>query len=120
METHLLSMDQNTVNALPPVFAPEPHAPVNVARTLLDMQGQDARSFTGGQLDVRTLLCFGSRRVFEQLQWLPDLPVSKLPDALVLQVAGLLDPPDPEGRDWALLALQMNLGDKQVSGSYDG
>ena len=118
METHLLSMDQNTVNALPPVFAPEPHPPANVARALVDMQGQDQR-FINSQLDVRSLLCFGSKRVVEQLQWMPDLPVSTMPDALVLQIAGLLDPPDPAGKDWALLALQMNLGDKENPGSYD-
>ncbi|CAG0915982.1 unnamed protein product [Notodromas monacha] len=124
METHLLSMDQQTVNALPPVFAPEPHPPLQVARCLLDVrngsESNDASKPTTATttttgLDVKALLCFGSQRVFDQVEWLPDLPVSSLPDPLVLQVAGLLDPPDPAGRDWALLALQMNLGDKQIT-----
>jgi len=41
-----------------------------------------------------------------------DLPTSELPPACMQVLSRLLDPPDPLGRDWCLLAVKLGLGHK--------
>jgi death-associated protein kinase len=41
-----------------------------------------------------------------------ELPVTALSTVCRQQLCKLLDPPDPLGKDWCLLAVQLGLGDK--------
>jgi len=41
-----------------------------------------------------------------------ELPVTALSTVCRQQLCKLLDPPDPMGKDWCLLAVQLGLGDK--------
>ncbi|XP_044740300.1 death-associated protein kinase 1-like isoform X2 [Chrysoperla carnea] len=55
------------------------------------------------------LVMFGCSTLSTILQWSCSLSCRDLHPAVVLRLAGLLDPPDPLGRDWCVLALRMGL-----------
>lgn len=55
------------------------------------------------------LVCLGSEEVFNSLTLGVDLHVSHLTIHTRRQLSRLLDPPDPMGRDWCLLAVVLGL-----------
>jgi len=58
------------------------------------------------------LLCFGSTEVQSMLVKGPDLHVSSMSTVTRQSLCQLLDMPNPMGKDWCMLAVQMGLIDK--------
>uniref|UniRef100_A0A915D171 Death domain-containing protein n=1 Tax=Ditylenchus dipsaci TaxID=166011 RepID=A0A915D171_9BILA len=61
------------------------------------------------------VVCFGSRDVAAVLTLGIDVSVSQLQLASRCELASLLDPPEPMGRDWSILAVKLNLEDQQIA-----
>ncbi|XP_006823401.1 death-associated protein kinase 1-like [Saccoglossus kowalevskii] len=58
------------------------------------------------------LLCFTSQTLGSSITFGADLHLSHLHPHTRRQLSMLLDPPDPMGRDWCLLALSLGLGEQ--------
>ncbi|XP_043214460.1 death-associated protein kinase dapk-1-like isoform X4 [Amphibalanus amphitrite] len=58
------------------------------------------------------LLCFGAEQLLSALTWLPELPVAVAPVAARRRLCAALDPADPLGKDWCLLAVQLGLTER--------
>ncbi|XP_069694753.1 death-associated protein kinase 1-like isoform X2 [Periplaneta americana] len=69
-------------------------------------------SLTGNYESVLDLVGFGAAEVTELVLSGDELPVTALSTVCRQQLCKLLDPPDPLGKDWCLLAVQLGLADK--------
>lgn len=58
------------------------------------------------------LLCFGSKDILDSATFGRDLHISCLGTNARQQLCRFLDPPDPMGRDWCLLAVQLGMVEK--------
>lgn len=58
------------------------------------------------------LICFGSSEILSVLKPGPELHISAISTLTRQMLCQLLDPPDPMGRDWCLLAVQLEMSDK--------
>merc|ERR1711953_1154048 len=58
------------------------------------------------------LICFGSSEILSVLKPGPELHISAISTLTRQMLCQLLDPADPMGRDWCLLAVQLEMTDK--------
>uniref|UniRef100_A0A4W3H2G0 non-specific serine/threonine protein kinase n=1 Tax=Callorhinchus milii TaxID=7868 RepID=A0A4W3H2G0_CALMI len=58
-----------------------------------------------------SILCFGCHDIYSQGSLGMDIPVSELNNLARRKLIRLLDPPDPMGKDWCLLATNLGLVD---------
>lgn len=50
----------------------------------------------------------------KHMKWGCALKVRDLPGPVKLRLCGLLDPPEPHGRDWCLLAVRLGVCQKKI------
>lgn len=65
----------------------------------------------GYKENFSSILCFGCLDVYSQGNLGMDIPVSELNLLTRRKLSRLLDPPDPMGKDWCLLAINLGLVD---------
>ncbi|CAG0890672.1 unnamed protein product [Darwinula stevensoni] len=59
--------------------------------------------------DVADLFFFGDLQMVEKVIWLPDQEASTMHITTKQALCNLLDTPDPQGKDWCLLAVKLGL-----------
>ncbi len=96
--------------------ASAPEANVTSAQAQAETKASPPNSPTTSEPDQNTeaftdLVCFGSDEIAEFLTLGPDLHISHLSIHTRRLIASKLDPPDPMGRDWCLLAVSLGLQD---------
>ncbi|XP_067171422.1 death-associated protein kinase 1 isoform X3 [Apteryx mantelli] len=95
----------------------EHHEPVMVyqPRDFFRAQSQKETSLTntmgGYKESFSSILCFGCLEVYSQGSLGMDIHVSDLNLLTRRKLSRLLDPPDPMGKDWCLLAMNLGLPD---------
>lgn len=95
----------------------EHHEPVMIyqPRDFFRAQGQKETSLTntmgGYKESFSSILCFGCLDVYSQGNLGMDIHVSDLNLLARRKLSRLLDPPDPMGKDWCLLAMNLGLPD---------
>uniref|UniRef100_A0A8C9MMC8 Death associated protein kinase 1 n=1 Tax=Serinus canaria TaxID=9135 RepID=A0A8C9MMC8_SERCA len=95
----------------------EHHEPVMVyqPRDFFRAQSQKETSLTntmgGYKESFSSILCFGCLDVYSQGSLGMDIHVSDLNLLIRRKLSRLLDPPDPMGKDWCLLAMNLGLPD---------
>ncbi|XP_030323506.1 death-associated protein kinase 1 isoform X5 [Calypte anna] len=95
----------------------EHHEPVMVyqPRDFFRAQSQKETSLTntmgGYKESFSSILCFGCLDVYSQGSLGMDIHVSDLSLLTRRKLSRLLDPPDPMGKDWCLLAMNLGLAD---------
>ncbi|KAF7635152.1 hypothetical protein Mgra_00005435 [Meloidogyne graminicola] len=65
----------------------------------------------GEQEEFTDVVCFGSTEVAGLLSLGIDISVAQLQPCTRSELAALLDPSDPMGRDWSILAVRLNLAE---------
>ncbi|GCB80407.1 hypothetical protein scyTo_0016192, partial [Scyliorhinus torazame] len=84
-------------------------------RDFFRAQAQKETSLTntigGYKESFSSILCFGCLDVYSQGNLGMDIPVSELNLLARRKLSRLLDPPDPMGKDWCLLATNLGLDD---------
>lgn len=107
LERHLLSVHELTAHHNP-VLA---YIPKDVL--LAQMNGKELLSMNSGDKLITEklidLVAFGSKEIYSCMQPGLDLHVSHLSLNARRQLSCVLDPPDPIGRDWCLLAVSFGL-----------
>ncbi|KAJ8929568.1 hypothetical protein NQ314_017732 [Rhamnusium bicolor] len=71
-------------------------------------------------LDIESLITLdeddkGDVELASNIQWGCALKIRDLPAPVKLKLCGLLDPPEPHGRDWCLLALRLGLCQEKIA-----
>ncbi|PSN41147.1 hypothetical protein C0J52_05197 [Blattella germanica] len=111
IEKHILSAEQLRLHSdLVQCWAPD-----ELMASILQPPCLNAKLFnplTGNYESVLDLVGFGAPEVSELVLSGDDLPVTALSTVCRQQLSKLLDPPDPLGKDWCLLAVQLGLADK--------
>ena len=88
------------------------YEPKHIFKAQLEKERLLVNEITGETETFTDLFCFGSESVESNTITGVDLHVSELPVLTRRQLCMMLDPPDPMGRDWCLLALTVGLTDK--------
>jgi len=104
------SSDLKSHNARPHTWGP-----ADLVRKLMSDQGFDAvlENPTSGALETLSqLVCFGSTEICSVLKPGTDLHISAISTLTRQLLCQLLDPTDPMGKDWCLLAVKLGLVDK--------
>lgn len=60
-------------------------------------------------LSLEDLLTFGNEALLTGLKWGPRLHLSSVRTPVFQRLCYMLDPPDPHGKDWCLLAIRLGL-----------
>uniref|UniRef100_A0ACB8ERD9 Death-associated protein kinase 1 n=2 Tax=Sphaerodactylus townsendi TaxID=933632 RepID=A0ACB8ERD9_9SAUR len=95
----------------------EHHEPVMIyqPRDFFRAQSQKETSLTntmgGYKESFSSILCFGCLDIYSQGSLGMDIHVSDLNPLTRRKLSRLLDPPDPMGKDWCLLAMNLGLPD---------
>ncbi|XP_070598882.1 death-associated protein kinase 1 [Erythrolamprus reginae] len=95
----------------------EHHEPIMIyqPRDFFRAQSQKETSLTntmgGYKESFSSILCFGCLDVYSQVSLGMDIHVSDLNLLTRRKLSRLLDPPDPMGKDWCLLAMNLGLPD---------
>lgn len=61
------------------------------------------------------LIMFGDAELAGNIHWGCALKMDDLSPAVKLKLCGILDPPEPHGRDWCLLALRLGLNQEKIA-----
>ncbi|XP_050311548.1 death-associated protein kinase 1-like [Anthonomus grandis grandis] len=64
---------------------------------------------------ISQIIMFDDIDLSRHIQWGCVLGVQELPGPVKLRLCGHLDPPEPHGRDWCLLALRLGLCQKKIA-----
>ncbi len=88
------------------------YEPKHIFKAQLEQDGYLLNEITGEKENFTDLFCFGSESVESNTIAGVDLHLTDLPVLTRRQLSMLLDPPDPMGKDWCLLALSVGLVDK--------
>ena len=110
LERHLLSARQLAEHRCPT------HAYIPKDVLYAQRSGHDVVSFNAGTGTVSEsiidLVAYGSEEIFASLKSGLALHVSNLPLNARRQLCSMLDPTDPLGRDWCLLAISLGLSEE--------
>ena len=91
------------------------YEPKHIFKAQLEEERHLINEITGEKESFTDLFCFGSESVESNTIAGVNLHMSDLPALTRRQLSMLLDPPDPMGKDWCLLALSVGLVDKVPS-----
>uniref|UniRef100_A0A914M180 Non-specific serine/threonine protein kinase n=2 Tax=Meloidogyne incognita group TaxID=654580 RepID=A0A914M180_MELIC len=106
IERHFLSpkhLKEHRTN--PASFTPEVIMEMQLNESLI-IENSD-----GEQEEFTDVVCFGSTEVAGLLSLGIDISVAQLQPCTRSELAALLDPSDPMGRDWSILAVRLNLAE---------
>ncbi|XP_060523349.1 death-associated protein kinase 1-like [Cylas formicarius] len=114
-ELHLLSPEELKIHSDDPYCYP----PQVFASAMLEAESTLDVVLYNENLDsyesVVEIVMFGDMDLAKHIQWGCVLSISALPGPVKLRLCGLLDPPEPHGRDWCLLALRLGLCEKKLA-----
>lgn len=65
--------------------------------------------------EKKLIILLDDAELANNIQWGCALKVQDLPAPVKLKLCGLLDPPEPHGRDWCLLALRLGLCQEKIA-----
>ncbi|KAL7073040.1 hypothetical protein ACQ4LE_008336 [Meloidogyne hapla] len=105
-ERHFLSpkhLKEHRTN--PALFTPEVIMEMQLNESLIIVNSD------GEQEEFTDVVCFGSTEVAGLLSLGIDISVAQLQPCTRSELAALLDPSDPMGRDWSILAVRLNLAE---------
>ncbi|XP_071845037.1 death-associated protein kinase 1-like isoform X3 [Apostichopus japonicus] len=85
------------------------YEPLSIFRAQMSEQRTITNKITSEDEAFRDLFCYGNEAVEYSLVSGLDLYISELPGLVRRHLAMLLDPPEPLGKDWCLLALKLGL-----------
>ncbi|KAK9888307.1 hypothetical protein WA026_000568 [Henosepilachna vigintioctopunctata] len=115
LERHILSPEDLRMHSKDP-FLYNPHI-INSA--MLEAESTSDVIFYNSNIgqyeSVVQLVMFGDPELANGILWGCGLKVQDLPSAAKLKLCGLLDPPEPHGRDWCLLALRLGLNQEKIA-----
>ncbi|XP_017770911.1 PREDICTED: death-associated protein kinase 1-like isoform X2 [Nicrophorus vespilloides] len=115
VERHVLSPQQLRIHD-PETYAYEPQvlaAAMLEAESTLDVTIHNA--YTDKQESIIQLVLFDDQAIAHNIQWGCALKVRDVPTPAKLKLCGLLDPPEPHGRDWCVLALRLGLSQERIA-----
>ncbi|KAJ8953553.1 hypothetical protein NQ318_002973 [Aromia moschata] len=115
VEKHILSSGELKMHSVEP-FAYEPQ---HIMSAMLEAESTLDLTFANPNLNVHEtiiqLIMFGDVDLASNIQWGCVLKVRDLSAPIKLRLCGLLDPPEPHGRDWCLLALRLGLCQEKIA-----
>ncbi|XP_076253957.1 death-associated protein kinase dapk-1-like [Rhynchophorus ferrugineus] len=115
LETHILSPEELRLYTDEPYCYP----PQIVTAAIMDAESTlDVLLYNpniSSHETISQLVMFDDVDVARHIQWGCALNVQQLPGPVKLRLCGLLDPPEPHGRDWCLLALRLGLCQKKIA-----
>lgn len=86
--------------------------PLSIFRAQMSEQRSITNKITSEEESFTDLFCYGNEAVEYSLISGLDLFISELPVLVRRHLAMLLDPPEPLGKDWCLLALKLGLNEQ--------
>uniref|UniRef100_A0A1B6DYK5 Roc domain-containing protein n=2 Tax=Clastoptera arizonana TaxID=38151 RepID=A0A1B6DYK5_9HEMI len=111
IEKHIISVEDLRSHCVAPYcYPPDVLMKAMLEDTCLDTQVHNP--LADCQETLFDLIAFGSNEVKELIIPVDELSVGCLSTVCRQQLCSLLDPLDPHGRDWCLLAVQLGLQDK--------
>ncbi|KAI4457163.1 ankyrin repeats (3 copies) [Holotrichia oblita] len=115
IERHILSSHQLRVHHLEPYS----YDPQIVMSAMLDAESTLDVTLYNQEVErqesIVQLVLFDDIEIANNIQWGCALKVSDLCAPAKLKMCGLLDPPEPHGRDWCLLALKLGLSQERIA-----
>ncbi|KAL1488880.1 hypothetical protein ABEB36_014673 [Hypothenemus hampei] len=115
IETHILSPEELKLYADDP-FCYSPQlvtTAIMEAESTLDIILYNPN--THSHETISQMIMFDDIDLAKHIQWGCVLSVHELSGPIKLRLCGFLDPPDPHGRDWCLLALRLGLCQKKIA-----
>ncbi|RZC35529.1 Ankyrin repeat domain containing protein [Asbolus verrucosus] len=115
VEKHILSTSELKIHSEMP-FCYQPNVITTAmleAESTLDVALYNSNS--DGQETIVQLIMFNDLELAGNIQWGCALKVQDLSPPIKLKLCGLLDPPEPHGRDWCLLALKLGLCQDKIA-----
>nr|XP_022900438.1 death-associated protein kinase 1-like isoform X1 [Onthophagus taurus] len=114
-EKHVLSSHQLRVHHSEPYC----YNPQTIISAILDSESIPDVTVFNPDIEkaesMAQLVLFGDAELANSIQWGCGLKIYDLPPPTKLKLCGLLDPPDPHGRDWCLLALKVGLSQERIA-----
>ncbi|KAK9739260.1 Ankyrin repeats (3 copies) [Popillia japonica] len=115
IERHILSSHQLRVHHLDPYS----YDPQIVMSAMLDAESTLDVTLYNQEVERQEslvqLVLFDDLEIANNIEWGCALKVSDLCAPAKLKMCGLLDPPEPHGRDWCLLALKLGLSQERIA-----
>ncbi|XP_018326507.1 death-associated protein kinase 1 [Agrilus planipennis] len=118
IEKHVLSPHELCIHC------PDPYVydPADIFAATLDAESVLDIALYNPNIDIHesitSLIMFGDADLANEIEWGCTLKINALPAPVKLKVCGLLDPPEPQGKDWCLLAFRLGL-ESEVIASLD-
>ncbi|CAG9773909.1 unnamed protein product [Ceutorhynchus assimilis] len=114
-ETHILSPEELRL------YSENPHcySPQIITTAIMEAESTlDVILYnpnTNSHETISQIVMFDDMDLAPNIQWGCALKVQQLPGPVKLRLCGFLDPPEPHGRDWCLLALRLGLCQKKIA-----
>ncbi|KAF5270741.1 hypothetical protein FQA39_LY01479 [Lamprigera yunnana] len=115
VERHIMSAQQLRVHCVEPYV----YLPDVVCNTMIESESTLDVVFQNPETEkfesIVQLALFDDIELASNIQWGCALKAHSLPIPVKLKLGRLLDPPEPHGRDWCLLALRLGLGPEKIA-----